>query len=68
MQLRAFLPMRRFEGKLNNEAKRKTKSLEFTLSVLKELHGKLVKEVGSLEAKFDEENFAWRVLLEMLKV
>ena len=75
MQLRAFLMKRRFEGKLSNEAKRevlatmkKTKSLEFTLGVLRELHGKLVKEIGSLEAKFDEENFAWRVLLEMLKV
>ena len=47
---------------------KKPKSLEFALGVLRELHGKLIKEVGSLEAKFDEEDFAWKVLLEMLKV
>ncbi len=75
MQLRAFLMKRRFEGKLSNEAKRevlatmkKTKSLDYTLGVLRELHGELEKEVGSLEARFDEENLAWRILLEMLKV
>ncbi|RHZ64856.1 hypothetical protein CDV55_102057 [Aspergillus turcosus] len=75
MQLRAFLMKRRLEGKLSNEAKRevlaimkKTKSLEYTLGVLRELHGELQKEVGSLEAKFGEENFSLRVMLEMLKV
>lgn len=54
MQLRAFLMKRRFEGKLSNEAKREelgtmknTKSLDYTLSVLRELHGELESEIGS---------------------
>ncbi len=75
MQLRAFLMKRTLEGKLSNEAKREvlttmkeTKSLGYTLGVLRELHGELEKEVGSLEAKFGEENFSLRLLLEMLKV
>ncbi|KAJ9306175.1 hypothetical protein DTO217A2_4291 [Paecilomyces variotii] len=75
MQLRAFLMKRRLDGKLSNEAKRevlaimkKTKSLEYTLSVLRELHDELQKEVGRLEDKFGEENFLLRVMLEMLKV
>lgn len=75
MQLRAFLMKRTLEGKLSNEAKREvlttmkeTKSLGYTLGVLRELHGELEKEVGSLEAKFGEENFSLRLLIEMLKV
>ena len=75
MQLRAFLMKRTLEGKLSNEAKRevlttmkKTKSLDYTLGVLRELHGELEKEVGRLEAKFGEENFSLRLLLEMLKL
>lgn len=75
MQLRAFLMKRTLEGKLSNEAKREvlttmkeTKSLGYTLGVLRELHGELEKEVGSLEAKFGEENFSLRLLLEILKV
>lgn len=75
MQLRAFLMKRRLEGKLSNEAKcemlaimKKTESLEFTLDILRELHGELQKEVGRLEEKFGEENFSLRVMLEMLKV
>ena len=75
MQLRAFLMKRRFDGKLSHEAKRevlatmkKTKSLDYTLGVLRELHGELEKEVESLEAKFGEENFSLRMLLELLKV
>lgn len=75
MQLRAFLMKRRFEGKLSHEAKqevlacmKKTKSLDYTLGVLRELHGELEREVGSLEAKFGEENFSLRLMLEMLRV
>lgn len=75
MQLRAFLMKRRFEGKLSNEAKRdvlvtmkKTKSLEYTLGILRELHIELEREVGGLERKFGEENFSLRIMLEMLKV
>lgn len=75
MQLRAFLMKRTLEGKLSNEAKRevlatmkKTKSLDYTLGVLRELYGELDKEVGRLEAKFGEENFSLRLLLEMLKL
>ena len=75
IQLRAFLMKRRFEGKLSHEAKRevlatmkKTKSLDYTLGVLRELHGELSKEVGKLEAKFGEENFSFQMMLEMLKV
>ena len=75
MQLRAFLVKRGCEGKLSIEAKRevlaimkKTKSLEYTLSVLRELHQELEREIGSLEAKFGEENFSLRLLLEVLKV
>lgn len=75
IQLRAFLMKRRFEGKLSHEAKRevlatmkKTKSLEYTLGVLRELHGELGKEIGKLEAKFGEENFSFQMMLEMLKV
>jgi len=69
MQLRASLMKRRFEGKLSNEAKRevlatmtKTKSLDYTLGVLRELHGELEKEVGSLEARFGEEKFSFEVV------
>ncbi|KMP08680.1 geranylgeranyl pyrophosphate synthetase [Coccidioides immitis RMSCC 2394] len=75
MQLRAFLMKRRLDGKLSIEAKRevlatmkKTKSLDYTLDVLRELHGELEREVGILEAKFGEENFSLRLMLEMLKV
>lgn len=75
MQLRAFLVKRRFEGKLSIETKRevlsimkKIKSLEYTLGVLRELHGELDKEVGRLEAMFGGENFSLRLLLEMLKL
>ena len=66
---------RTLEGKLSNEAKRevlttmkKTKSLDYTLGVLREVHSELEKEVGRLEAKFGEENFSLRLLLEMLKL
>ena len=76
MQLRAFLMKRRFDGKLTHEAKqevlncmKKTKSLEYTLSVLRELHGELDREVGRLEKKFGGvENFSLRLMLEMLRV
>ena len=75
MHLRAFLMKRRIEGKLGDEAKRevlailrKTKSLEYTLGVLRELQSELDKEVKSLETKFGGENFSLRLLLEMLKV
>lgn len=75
MQLRAFLMKRRSEGKLSHEAKRevlatmkKTKSLDYTLGVLGELHGELGKEVGNLEGKFGEEKFSFQMLLEMLKL
>lgn len=75
MQLRAFLMKRRSEGKLIHEAKRevlatmqKTKSLEYTHGVLRELYGQLKKEVGRLEAKFGEENGALNMMLELLKV
>ncbi|GIC93128.1 terpene cyclase [Aspergillus udagawae] len=75
MQLRAFLVKRRHEHKLSQEAKRevlatmkKTESLQYTLSVLWELHGELEKEVEYLEAKFGEETFTLRVMLELLKV
>ncbi|PGH21525.1 hypothetical protein AJ80_03193 [Polytolypa hystricis UAMH7299] len=75
MQLRAFLVKRRLEGKLSYEAKRevlatmkKTQSLDYTLGILRGLHGELEKEVGKLEAKFGEENFTLRVMLELLKV
>ena len=75
MQLRAFLVKRRLEGKLSNETKqevlatmKKTNFLDYTLGVLKELHGELEKKVRSLEAKSSEENFSLRLLLEMPKV
>ena len=75
MQSRALLMKRRFDGKLSHEAKRevlatmkKTQSLEYTLGVLRELHGELEKEVGNLEVKFGEANFSLRLMLEMLKV
>jgi ophiobolin F synthase len=75
MQLRAFLVKRSYEGKLSQEAKRevlatmkKIESLQYTLSVLRELHGELKKGVENLEAKFGEENFTLRVMLELLKV
>ncbi|KAL3471910.1 Ophiobolin F synthase [Aspergillus californicus] len=73
--LRAFLMKRRLEEKLSNEAKReilaimkKTKSLEYTLGVLRALQGELEREVDSLESRFGEENFSFRLMLEMLKV
>ena len=75
MSLRAFLTKRRSEGRLSHEAKRevltimkKTKSLEYTLAVLRELHNDLESEVGHLESKYGEENFSLRLMLEMLKV
>ena len=75
MQLRAFLVKRTLEGKLSSEAKREvlttmkmTKSLDYTLGVLRELHGELKKEVRRLEGKFDEGKFSLRLLLEMLKL
>ncbi|KAL8972381.1 MAG: hypothetical protein Q9183_000583 [Haloplaca sp. 2 TL-2023] len=71
----AFLMKRRSEAKLSHEAKRevlaimkKTKSLDYTLRVLGELHGELSKEVENLEGKFGEANFALQMMLEMLKL
>jgi ophiobolin F synthase len=75
MALRAFLIKRRVDSSLSNESKRevleimkKTKSLEYTLGVLRALQAELEKEVDSLEAKFGEENFSLRMMLELLKV
>jgi ophiobolin F synthase len=75
MQLRALLVKRRCAGKLSNEAKReilsimkKTKSLDYTLGVVRELHSELDKEVQNLEKVFDGENFQLRLLMEMLKI
>ena len=47
---------------------KKTKSLDYTLGVLRELHNELSKEVGNLEARFGEENFSFQMMLEMLKL
>ncbi|KAJ0360491.1 hypothetical protein COL922a_014536, partial [Colletotrichum nupharicola] len=47
---------------------KKTKSLEYTLGVLRALQAELEKEVDTLEAKFGEENFSLRMMLELLKV
>ncbi|XP_014551440.1 hypothetical protein COCVIDRAFT_112915 [Bipolaris victoriae FI3] len=75
MQLQSLLMKRRIEGKLTKEAKReildimkKTQSLEYTLEVLRELHTKLDNEVGRLEKKFGDDNFALRLMMEMLRV
>lgn len=75
MQLRAFLMKRMSEAKLSHEAKRevlatmkKTKSLDYTLRVLGELHGELGKGVENLEGKFGEENLSFQMMLEMLKL
>jgi ophiobolin F synthase len=75
MALRAFLIKRRVDSSLSNESKRevldimkKTKSLDYTLGVLRALQAELEKEVDSLEAKFGEENFSLRMMLELLKV
>ncbi|KAL3448111.1 Ophiobolin F synthase [Aspergillus insuetus] len=75
MALRAFLIKRRVDSSLSNESKRevleimkKTRSLEYTLGVLRALQAELEKEVDSLEAKFGEENFSLRMMLELLKV
>lgn len=75
MQLRSLLMKRRSEGKLSLEVKRellatmrKTKSLDSTLGILRELHGELTKEVGNLEGKFGQEKFSLQMLLEMLQV
>lgn len=75
MQSRAFLRKRRFDGKLSHEAKRevlatmkKTKSLDYTLGVLRGIAWRVGKEVGNLEVKFGEANFSLRLMLEMLKV
>ena len=75
MHLRACLMKRRVQGKLSNEAKRevlalmrRTKVLEHTLGVLRELHGQLENEVGSLEVRFGEENLPLGLLLELLNV
>ncbi|KAL9024696.1 MAG: hypothetical protein Q9196_006320 [Gyalolechia fulgens] len=58
MSLRAFLTKRRSEGRLSHEAKREvltimkqTKSLGYTLGVLRGLHSELEREVGHLESK-----------------
>ncbi|KAI0160238.1 geranylgeranyl pyrophosphate synthase [Xylariaceae sp. FL1272] len=75
MQLRAFLVKRRFNGKLTNEAKRevlsimkKTKSLDYTLNVIRQLHSELEKEIVTLETKFSRENFQLKMMMELLKV
>jgi ophiobolin F synthase len=75
MKLRALLMKRRCEGKLSNEAKRevlglmkKTRSLEYTLRVLRALHAELEREINSLEAEFGEKNFSLRLMMNMLKV
>ncbi|GAB7349558.1 hypothetical protein MBLNU459_g0254t1 [Dothideomycetes sp. NU459] len=75
MQLRALLMKRSAEKKLSNEAKREvlaimkqTKSLDYTLGVLRELLDELENEVGRLEVKFGKHNFQLRLMLEMLRV
>ena len=47
---------------------KKTRSLDYTVGVLRELHRELDKEVRSLEARFGQGNFSPRLMLEMLKV
>ena len=42
--------------------------LDYALHARRELHGELKKTVGSLEAKFGEEGFVSRFLLEMLNM
>jgi ophiobolin F synthase len=63
------------DGTLSNEAKREilatmkqTRSLEYTLGVLRELHAKLNIKIRQLKKKFGEENFSLRLMIEMLKV
>ena len=46
---------------------KKTKSLNFTLRALDELHSKLRKDVASLEGRFSEENLVLPMLLAMPK-
>jgi ophiobolin F synthase len=46
---------------------KKTETLEYMIGVLNCMANSQ-KEVGNLEAKFGEENFSLRVMLEMLKV
>jgi ophiobolin F synthase len=74
IHLRSLLVKRRVEGKLSHEAKHevlatmnKTESLEYTLGVLRDLHGELMKEVDKLESMLGD-NFKLRVMLELLGV
>ncbi|OAA35624.1 geranylgeranyl pyrophosphate synthase [Beauveria brongniartii RCEF 3172] len=75
MHLHALLMKRRVEGKLSVEMKKeilammnKAKSLNCTLSLLRQLFDELEREVGILEGKFGRENLSLRVMLEMMRV
>ncbi|KAM3432410.1 hypothetical protein NHJ13734_006875 [Beauveria thailandica] len=75
MHLHALLMKRRVEGKLSVEMKKeilammnKAKSLNCTLSILRQLFDELEREVGILEGKFGRENLSLRVMLEMMRV
>ncbi|KAM3483505.1 hypothetical protein MY8738_003048 [Beauveria namnaoensis] len=75
MHLHALLMKRRIEGKLSVEMKKeilammdKAKSLNCTLSLLRQLFDELEREVGILEGKFGRDNLSLRVMLEMMRV
>lgn len=75
MQLRSLLLKRRVEGKLSLEAKKeilatmkKTRSLEYSLVVLRKLHEELSRAVSGLDKHFGQENLELRLMLELLKV
>lgn len=75
MQLRGVLVQRRWAGKSTPihkqfvvETLKRTKSLEYTASILKTLHGEIKQEMERTETVWGEKNFSLRLLLDMLQV
>lgn len=74
-QLQALLLQRKGEGRLCREAKheilhimREAGSFDYTVTELKRLRERLMREVGDLEARFGKENIRMRWLLDVLEI
>jgi ophiobolin F synthase len=75
LQIRGLLHRARKQGKCTTEQKhmllahmRGTRSLEFTLNLLHQLHNELGQELHILEGAFGRENHDHRLMLTLLKV
>lgn len=75
MQLRGVLVQRRLAGQSTEthkhfvlETLKRTRSLEYTASILKDLHGELKLEMERVETAWGTINYSLRLLLDTLQI